>query len=194
MGPPAEDFGAPEFRELVAEVRRLQDAVSATAAPSAALSLALAEQLRAAAEQLEDLHTVGRLRASRLNGGGHTHHHPVLVPYQVGDVGERTMWATTTFTEAHLGGNGAVHGGMIPLMFDDLLGIFVSERGLSGSRTAYLKVNYRKITPILRPLRVEASIDSVEGRKTKVTGRLYDGDELLCDADALFVRLLPGQP
>lgn len=55
-------------------------------------------------------------------------------------------------------------------------------------------MNYRKITPIGRPLTVSVSIDGIEGRKTWITGRLHDGDELFADVEALFLRLLPGQP
>jgi acyl-CoA thioesterase FadM len=61
-------------------------------------------------------------------------------------------------------------------------------------RTAYLHVNYRKIVPIDKDLQVDARIDRSEGRKIFVTGRLFDGDALLCDAEALFVKLNPGQP
>ncbi|MCU1688189.1 MAG: thioesterase superfamily protein, partial [Jatrophihabitantaceae bacterium] len=37
-------------------------------------------------------------------------------------------------------------------------------------------------------------IDRVEGRKKFSSGRLYDGDTLVADAEALFVILKPGQP
>ena len=61
------------------------------------------------------------------------------------------------------------------------------------SRTAYLTVNYRAVAPIERDLRVEAGVDRVEGRKKFSSGRLYDGDTLVADAEALFVVLRPGQ-
>ena len=40
----------------------------------------------------------------------------------------------------------------------------------------------------------DARIDRIEGRKIFVTGRLCDGAEVLTEAEALFVRLKPGQP
>ena len=61
-------------------------------------------------------------------------------------------------------------------------------------RTAYLHVNYRKIAPIEKDLQVQAGIDRIEGRKIFVAGRLLDGDDVLAEAEALFVRLKPGQP
>jgi hypothetical protein len=55
-------------------------------------------------------------------------------------------------------------------------------------------VNYRKVVPSAKDLQVDARIDRSEGRKIFVTGRLRDGDDVLCDAEALFVKLNPGQP
>ncbi|TVT21953.1 PaaI family thioesterase [Amycolatopsis acidiphila] len=98
-----------------------------------------------------------------------------------------------TFSRFYLGGNWAVHGGAIPLAFDEVLGRLAST-GRTAARTAYLHVNYRKITPIEVELRVEAKVDRVEGRKRFLTGALYDGEHLTADAEGLFVELRPGQP
>jgi hypothetical protein len=43
-------------------------------------------------------------------------------------------------------------------------------------------------------LQLDAGIDRIEGRKIFVAGRLLDGDDVLCEAEALFLKLLPGQP
>ncbi|WP_009472471.1 PaaI family thioesterase [Rhodococcus sp. JVH1] len=184
--------GSREFGELVETFRELQSALCA-AAPSVELMAQLNREFRDATERLTEFRVPELERYPRrpdLTGRGH----PVLIPYTVQELRDRDMVAVVEFTDAQLGGNGAVHGGTIPLLFDDLLGIFVSIKGQPGSRTAFLKVNYRKITPIHRKLRVEASIDRIDGRKTWITGRLLDGDGLLADAEALFLRLLPGQP
>ena len=45
-----------------------------------------------------------------------------------------------------------------------------------------------------KELQVDAGIDRIEGRKIFVTGLLLDGGDVLCEAEALFVKLLPGQP
>ena len=100
---------------------------------------------------------------------------------------------TVQFGRFYLGGNGAVHGGAIPLFFDEVLGRLAGG-GRPRCRTAYLHVNFRKITPIERPLRFEATVDRTEGRKLFLTGRLTEGDTLLADADGLFITLNPGQP
>ncbi len=54
--------------------------------------------------------------------------------------------------------------------------------------------HYRKVVPIEKELRVDSRVDRAEGRKIFVTGRLLDGESVLCDAEALFVKLNPGQP
>jgi acyl-coenzyme A thioesterase PaaI-like protein len=109
------------------------------------------------------------------------------------DDGRIRGWAR--FARFHLGRNGAVHGGALGMLFDSVLGLTSSViTGGPRQRTAYLKINYRHIVPIEKKLQFEAGVDRVDGRKIFVSGRLSDGDTLLTEADALFVRLKPGQP
>src|SRR4029077_3007982 len=56
--------------------------------------------------------------------------------------------AHVVFGRYFLGGNGAAHGGSIPLVFDEVLGRLANMGGRPRARTAYLNVNYRSITPI----------------------------------------------
>ncbi|MFF3573391.1 PaaI family thioesterase [Nocardia jiangxiensis] len=185
--------GGVEFDALVAEFRRMHAALCA-AVPDPELTAELRREFRDAADRLElTREPVEENRASRRVGLS-SRGHPTLVPFDVEHIDERSVTVTVEFSDVHLGGNGAVHGGTIPLLFDDLLGMLVAEKGQKHSRTAFLKVNYRKITPIDTPLRAEATIDRIDGRKTWVSGRLYHGSEVTADAEALFLRLLPGQP
>lgn len=100
-----------------------------------------------------------------------------------------------TFTRYYLGGNGAAHGGAIPLLFDDLLGKVVNYHHDEGvARTAALTVNYRRIVPLDHELRFDVTVDKVEGRKRWGSARLVDGaGTLLADAQGLFLRLRSGQ-
>ncbi len=99
------------------------------------------------------------------------------------------------FSRFHVGGNGAVHGGVLPLLFDWLCGMMVHAAQRPISRTAYLHIDYRNVTPIDTPLKVCGRVDSTEGRKAFISAELLDGeDTLLAEAHALMVRLLPGQP
>lgn len=119
---------------------------------------------------------------------------PMLVPYIEEEESGGHSRGRVTFRPFHLGGNGAAHGGTLPLLFDDVLGRLANSVGGGIGRTAYLNVNYRKITPIGVELQVDGSVDRVEGRKRWVSARLLDGDTLIAEAEGLFVELLPGQP
>jgi acyl-coenzyme A thioesterase PaaI-like protein len=113
----------------------------------------------------------------------------------VDDERGRRVEGTAIFRRFHLGRNGAVHGGSLAHLFDSLLGFTAFKLSESKKqRTAYLHVNYRRIAPIDRRLRVESAIERIQGRKIFVAGRLLDGDDVLCEAEALFVMLKPGQP
>jgi acyl-coenzyme A thioesterase PaaI-like protein len=88
-----------------------------------------------------------------------------------------------------------VHGGVLPLLFDHMFGMISHAAGRPISRTAFLHVDYRKITPIDAPLLVRGRVTRTEGRKAFVAAELVDGDDaLLAEAHGLMVRLLPGQP
>jgi acyl-coenzyme A thioesterase PaaI-like protein len=76
------------------------------------------------------------------------------------------------FTRYHVGGNTAVHGGVIPLFYDWLFGMVVSTAGRPISRTAYLHVDYRNVTPIEQPLTAHGRIAGIEDRKAFVTATM----------------------
>jgi acyl-coenzyme A thioesterase PaaI-like protein len=99
-----------------------------------------------------------------------------------------------TFRRFHLGGNAAAHGGTLPLLFDDVLGKVANYQQVTLARTVDLQIRYRRITPIGTELRLDARLESVEGRKRSATGTLTDAAGLLLvEARGLFVELLPGQ-
>jgi acyl-coenzyme A thioesterase PaaI-like protein len=116
------------------------------------------------------------------------------VPVKLARVDDRIQ-GTARFRRFHLGRNGAAHGGSVALLFDSVLGYTAAKLTRSPyQRTAFLHVNYRLIAPVEKELQVEAGIERVDGRKIFVEARLTDGANLLADAEALFVRLRPGQP
>jgi acyl-coenzyme A thioesterase PaaI-like protein len=92
------------------------------------------------------------------------------------------------FGSAYEGPPGCVHGGWIAAAFDEVLGAAQSLGG-SGGMTAYLKVDYRSPTPLHEPLRFEGELDRTEGRKIFTVGRLYHGDVLTAEAEALFITI-----
>lgn len=123
-------------------------------------------------------------------GGGQA-----LVPPVAYDLSEPSRASgTVRFGRYYLGGNGAVHGGAIPLLFDQMMGRLSGLGGRPRARTAYLHVNYRAITPIDVDLHVAITVTRHEGRKLFIAGTLQEGRTLLADAEGLFVALKPGQP
>ncbi|WP_156511914.1 hypothetical protein [Mycobacterium leprae] len=45
-----------------------------------------------------------------------------------------------------------------------------------------------------KELQIDVGVNQVDGHKSFVSGRLTDGDTLLNEADALFMRFKLGQP
>jgi acyl-coenzyme A thioesterase PaaI-like protein len=108
---------------------------------------------------------------------------------------EESVVARGMLRRYHLGGGGVAHGGVLPLIFDDNFGMVIYAAKRPISRTAYLHVNYRKVTPLNVPLVIEGKVDRSDGRKTFITARLTDEDgTLLADGEGLMIQLLPGQP
>ncbi len=101
--------------------------------------------------------------------------------------------ARARFGRWFLGGRMAAHGGAMTLLFDEVLGTFANAGGRSLSRTAYLHVDYRAVTPLDRDLELVTWWEREDGRKRFVRGELRDGDTVCAEAEALFVELRPGQ-
>jgi acyl-coenzyme A thioesterase PaaI-like protein len=184
----------PSFVRFVAAMRRLQDLAVSTDPPeddwdrAADRAEELAELL-APHQSAEGVAPAGR--SPKLPGMGSLLMPPWLLTRFEPDGVEMRGY----FSRYYVGGNHAVHGGVLPLLFDWLYGMIVHAANRPISRTAFLHVDYRKVTPIDAPLVVRGRIDSTEGRKAFVSGELTDEDGmLLAEGKGLMVRLLPGQP
>ncbi|WP_407939285.1 PaaI family thioesterase [Nocardia terrae] len=116
-----------------------------------------------------------------------------LPPFLVDSASKEGVRARITFRTFHLGGNNAAHGGHIALGFDDLLGMTAAIYTRQATRTAFLHVDYRSITPLNTELQVHGWVERQEGRKVFVRATLHDGDRLCAEAHGLFVLLKPGQ-
>jgi acyl-coenzyme A thioesterase PaaI-like protein len=98
-----------------------------------------------------------------------------------------------TLGRFYLGGRGAAHGGVLPLLFDEVLGR-LANTGRTRSRTAFLHVDYRAITPIGPQLQVRGRVDRIEGRKRWLSGEVLHDGVVCAEATGLFVELREGQP
>ncbi|NGX08374.1 hotdog domain-containing protein [Mycobacteroides franklinii] len=186
--------GGPDYGRFIDALRTLQDRARAALPPDEVIT-ELAGQLEAMNELLAPYEVSewdspsGRRTDLPLRGN------ILLVPMTIDSFDNGVLAGTATFSRYHLGRNGAVHGGCLGLLFDTIFGtgsLLLTD--LRKLRTAYLNINYRKITPIEKELQYDCTLDRVEGRKVFMTGRLLDGDDVLAEAEALFVKLNPGQP
>jgi hypothetical protein len=97
--------------------------------------------------------------------------------------GEHTIEGSITYGPAYEGPPGHCHGGWIAATYDELLGFAQLAPGF----TAYLKVDYRRPTPLNRELSLRSWIDRVEGRKRWIRGSCSLDDVVLTEAEGLFV-------
>jgi acyl-coenzyme A thioesterase PaaI-like protein len=186
--------GGPDYGRFIDAVRTLQDNARAADAPDEVISEAAdliekVSQLLAPYDADEWASPSGR-RMDLPNRGN-----ILSIPLDLHITDDGRVAGTAVFRRFHLGRNGAAHGGTVAMLFDSILGFTAFK--LSGSkaqRTAFLHVDYRKIVPVETQLQVDAALDGVEDRKIFVSGRLLDGDAVLAEAHALFVKLKPGQP
>lgn len=184
----------PGFGRFVAAMRALQD-LAVSADPGDDLWDDAADRAEALVRLLGPFQAdEGKAPAGRtpdLPGMGSL----LLPPWTLTKYAPDGVEMTGYFSRFHVGGNHAVHGGVLPLLFDHMFGMVSHAAGRPISRTAFLHVDYRKVTPIDAPLSVRGRVTSTEGRKAFVAAELLDGDEaVLAEANGLMVRLLPGQP
>lgn len=92
-----------------------------------------------------------------------------------------------TFGDAYEGPPNCVHGGMVALTWDHVLALSNMLLNARGP-TAWLHIEYRKPTPLLTPLRFEAWIDRVEGKKIFAKGVCYANGEVVTEATGLFIH------
>ncbi|BBX57060.1 Thioesterase superfamily protein [Mycobacterium shottsii] len=184
----------PGFGRFMAAMRRLQD-LAVSADPGDGVWDQAAEQADALASLL------GPFQADEGQGpAGRTPDLPgmgslLLPPWTLTRYAPDGVEMRGSFSRFHVGGNSAVHGGVLPLLFDHMFGMISHAAARPISRTAFLHVDYRKITPIDTPLLVGGRVTRIEGRKAFVAAELVDADEvLLAEANGLMVRLLPDQP
>ena len=198
--PDSPGFATPERARLAEAVRGLIDAVMTTDADTALL-LAVADEAEGLA---------ARLGARREGGAGYApRNHGDYLPRSpvVGDaspLAPRIDWdesptaldgkpgieAHGTFGAPYEGPPGHVHGGMIALAFDEVLGIANIAGGHPGM-TARLTIHYRKPTPLFHELHFRAGVDRIEGRRIMSRAELWDGETLTAQAEGLFVRPRP---
>ncbi len=180
------------FAAVIGELRRVQSLVNSTR-PSDDVADLAAARLGEIAELLAPWSaSEWRSPAGKridLPGRGH----PLLPHFVIGERTAEAITARVVFDRFYLGGNDAVHGGALSLLFDEVLGLLGNPDVAAIARTAYLHVNYRSIAPLDVELELRGAYDRCEGRKRYISGTLHHGNVIVADDEELFVELLAGQ-
>jgi len=109
---------------------------------------------------------------------------PPLVMHEDPD---RLWWSEFELGEAYQGPPGWVHGGVLALVLDQLLGEAASDGLTKPLFTGTITLRYLRGTP-LGKLRAEAAIERTDGHKTFVSGHMYDADGKTVEAEGIFIK------
>jgi acyl-coenzyme A thioesterase PaaI-like protein len=111
----------------------------------------------------------------------------------IDEVAPTELVGRVSFGRFHAG-QGAVHGGVIPLVFDEVMARLANSQGRSRARTAYLRTDYRAVVPLHTEVQVRSWWIAEEGRKRTMGAELRLEGEVLAECQGLWVALRPGQP
>ena len=111
-----------------------------------------------------------------------------IAPFMVMEIVDGVVHGKVTFGSAYEGPPGCVHGGFVAAVHDEILG-FANSTGGQPGMTGTLTVKYRKPTPLRTELRLEATLERVDGRKQFCTSKLWAGDVLCNEAEGIFVTI-----
>ncbi|MFG1690067.1 PaaI family thioesterase [Nonomuraea sp. NPDC049269] len=179
---------------LAQRTRDLMDAVLVTDVDEDEL-VAVTAELAALTERLEATVSVSS-RPFDIAPDGTVRHlgnaaigaaNPFAVPLVVERATSGGVRSEVSFRPLHEGPPGSVHGGIIAMALDHLLGQAVAVAGLAAM-TGTLTLRYRAPVPYGQPVVVTAEHTRTEGRKAWADGRvsLPDGT-VLAEATGLFI-------
>lgn len=190
-------------RELAAALRRLNSAALGADVASARFR-ALAALVNDEAARLEaDKRLVGhQAQAERIDAEQGRYpdlafeispalglSNAVAPPMHMWEAGGR-IHGRVTADWSYEGPFGHLHGGVIALLFDQLLGIGQRISG-TGGPTGTLTIRYHHPTPLNQPLRLEADMVRVEGRKKFMVGALWAGEVRTATCEGIFITPRP---
>jgi acyl-coenzyme A thioesterase PaaI-like protein len=198
--PDRQQFASPERSRLAEAVRRAIDVVMTAEDATAAQMETAAASFEAATALLAGPRAVtaeGLRRTSpNRDHGDYLPRSPIvgesspLAPPIAWEWEPPRILGRVVFGAAYEGPPGYVHGGIIALAFDEMLGMANIASGHPGM-TGTLKVRYRRPTPLYREVSFEAWVDRVEGRRIMTRGTLSCDDALCAECDGVFVQPRP---
>lgn len=110
---------------------------------------------------------------------------PIAPPLAIEVDPSGRSWSDFRLGAAYEGPPGLVHGGVVSLILDQMLGQAAGAGGRPGM-TGTLTIVYRQGTP-LGDLKAEAWIDRTEGIKTFAKGRIIGPAGVTAEAEGVFI-------
>jgi acyl-coenzyme A thioesterase PaaI-like protein len=98
----------------------------------------------------------------------------------------KKLVAQCEFSNCYESAPDSVQGGMVSAVFDQILAYAIMSEGKTGP-TLWMKVTFRKPTPINEKLRFECAVDSVDGKKYLVKATCFFGDVCVAEAEGLIL-------
>jgi acyl-coenzyme A thioesterase PaaI-like protein len=103
------------------------------------------------------------------------------------EIGARAVVGDVTMRPIYEGPPGAIHGGWVAALLDQLLGHANAISGVGGM-TIELTVRYLRRTPYDVPLRLRARTDSVDGRRVRASGEIVADGVVTAEASGVFLQ------
>jgi len=178
---------------LAQSVRDLAEASLRTTVPADVAAEVTAEIERLTArlrqEQIPGAFGVSLTSSGVVRGHGNAvvgMRNPIAVPLDVQHSEEGRAWASFHLNALYEGPPDTVHGGVVALVLDQVLGEAAAAGGSPGM-TGTLTLRYEKNTP-LGDVSAEAWIDRVDGVKTIVKGEIRDAEgDTTARAEGIFI-------
>jgi acyl-coenzyme A thioesterase PaaI-like protein len=100
--------------------------------------------------------------------------------------GGQTYESEVTFGVHHQGGPGIAHGGIVGAALDEACGLLATWYRFP---TVTARIRFRRPAPINRALRISSRVTAERGRRIEISAALRDGEELLAEADGVFLHV-----
>ncbi|MDN5890338.1 MAG: PaaI family thioesterase [Yaniella sp.] len=179
------------YIRLIQEVSQFHDAL-VQASPSEQQLTEVTETLASVRGVLEDTAVAER---EQLYGNGQLGgpNQLLMPPITYDALADDELRAHTVANKYYMGLNDTMHGGVVSVLFDTVMGRMAVGTEGRVCRTAYLTTHYRNITPIGERLDLHVAVEKAEGRKRFITGQLWHGETLCAEAESLFIEVKAGQ-
>jgi hypothetical protein len=111
----------------------------------------------------------------------------IAPPLVMREESDGLWWSEFELGEVYQGPPGWVHGGVLAMVLDQLLGEAASEGLTKPLFTGTITLRYLRGTPLGR-LRAEAAIERTDGHKTFVSGHMCDAQGKTVEAEGIFIK------